>query len=162
MSKALLISYGLEIPDPPSAIEPAVNSTIDVVNDVSSNSKEPKIMYLGGDGGTGKSRVVEALLNLSEICGRPGTVRTCVPTGIAASLVQGQKFHSLSGLRGNSDFNLKKKPSPKSVRESSGIVLLIVDEVSMLSCRNLGALSSHLKLVMERNAIWGHPYPAVW
>lgn len=86
------------------------------VNDVSSHSKDPKVMYLGGEGGTGKSRVVEALLNLSEIFGRPGTVRTCAPTGIAASLVEGQTLYSLRGLRGNSDFNVKKKPSPKSVR----------------------------------------------
>lgn len=111
-------------------------------------------MYLGG-GGNGKSRVVEALLNLSEICGMPGTVRTCAPTEIAASLVRGQTFHSLIGLRGKYDFNLNRKPSQKSIRELAGIVLLIVDEVSMLSRRNLGALNCHLRRVMERNVPFG-------
>lgn len=64
---------------------------------------------------------------------RPGAVRTCAPTVIAASLVSGQTFHSLLGMRGGEEYRSGKKLIEKSKEETAGILMLVVDEVSMLS-----------------------------
>lgn len=66
-------------------------------------------MYLGGEGGTGKTRVIEALQYLAKAWCRPRAIRTCAPTGIAASLVRGQTVHSMLGLRPGSTFDTKEK-----------------------------------------------------
>lgn len=117
--------------------------------------KDPLLMYLGGEGGTGKSRVIEALTELARAAGMTGSVRTCAPTGIAASLVGGQTFHSLVGVRGKEDFKLNKTPTKKCIEQLSGMSLLIVDEVSMLSRKNLGALNCFLRHVTEKNIAFG-------
>lgn len=123
-------------------------------------AKEPTAapfkMYLGGEGGTGKSRIIEALVYLAKMWDRPGAVRTCAPTGIAASLVNGQTFHSLVGLRGGENFDIRKKPSAKSMEELAGLLMLVVDEISMLGRKNLAALSSYLKLIKDKNGSTEH------
>ncbi len=54
------------------------------------NGKSPFSMYIGGEGGTGKTRVIESLLLFAKHWNCGGSVRTCAPTGIAASLVGGK------------------------------------------------------------------------
>lgn len=110
-----------------------------------SSKNEPFCMYLGGEGGTGKTRVIEALLHFAKMWDRVGAVRSCGPTGIAASLVRGQTFHSLIGLRGDAKPNTKRKPTKRAIEEFAGFVMLIVDEVSMMGRRNIGALNCYLR-----------------
>lgn len=61
----------------------------------------------------------------------------------------------MGGLRGKSNFKLNKKPSQKSVEKVTGMVMVIVDEFSMLSRRNVGALNCHLITVTGRNVPFG-------
>lgn len=112
-------------------------------------------MYLGGEGGTGNTRVVDALMYFAKMWDRPAAVRTCAPTGIAASLVKGQTFHSLVGLRGSESFRIDRKPSPKSMKDIENVLMLIVDEVSMLSRKNLGALDCFLRRAKEIEEAFG-------
>ncbi len=58
--------------------------------------------------GQAKLESVEALQFFAKSWCFPGAVRTCAPTGIAASLIQGQTFHSRLELRGGSQYNSKK------------------------------------------------------
>ncbi len=86
----------------------------------SSSSSKPCITYLGRERRMGITRVVVATRFLATKWMFPCAVQTCVPTGIAASLAQGQTFHSLVELRGGAFFNVTKKPSAKSVEERFG------------------------------------------
>ncbi len=112
-------------------------------------TSQPFTMYLGGEGGTGKTRAINSLLYLAEKWGFPGAFRTCAPTGIAASLVRGQTFHSLIELRAGSASKLSKKPSQKSIYDLVGVLMIIVDAVSMLNRKYAGAPSLHLQKVRE-------------
>lgn len=102
--------------------------------------EKPFSMYLGGEGGTGKCRVIDALQYLAKHWDRPGAVITCAPTGIAASIVRGQTFHSVIKLRGGSEYQLNRKPSQVCIAELAGTLMMIVDEISMMSRKHLGAL----------------------
>ena len=50
---------------------------------------KPLRMHIAGEGGTGKSRVVEALRFLCKYWVKPNAVVTVAPTGIAAVLIKG-------------------------------------------------------------------------
>ena len=57
--------------------------------------KQPLAMHLGGMGGTGKSRVINALISFFKSVGKGHIFLIVAPTGTAASLVGGQTYHSV-------------------------------------------------------------------
>ncbi len=115
-----------------------------------STSKSPFVMYMGGEGGDGKNKSYRCI---DFFLRRNGFVQVqfalCAPTGIAASLIKGQTFHSMLSLRGGSEFNARRRPSEKAKSDMAAVLVLVVDEVSMLSRRNLGALSVFLQKVKD-------------
>ncbi len=68
-------------------------------------------MYLGEEGGTGMTRVINSLLYLAEKWYFSDAVRTCAPTGIAASLILGQTFPSLIEVRAGSLYKMCNNPN---------------------------------------------------
>lgn len=54
----------------------------------------PLRIYLGGEGGIGKSRVIKAKQYVSKSWGSPNAVRTVAHTGKAAFIVNGETLHS--------------------------------------------------------------------
>ena len=88
-------------------------------------SGKPLRMHLAGEGGTGKSRVIDALRYLGERWGRPNAVVTVAPTGIAAVLVKGEtahsKFHTMNYF----------KPTMKNIEAWAEVYMVIWDEISM-------------------------------
>lgn len=92
--------------------------------------KPQVVMYLGGEAGTGKSRVIHALLKFAKRWGRAGTVETMAFTGVAAINIRGKTMHSsrnltLSGRQSSTPANLEMKTRYQQVK------LVIIDEVSM-------------------------------
>ena len=57
----------------------------------------PKTIVVGA-GGTGKSRILNALRALSELHQHPGAVAILAPSGVAASAVNGETIESALGL----------------------------------------------------------------
>ena len=108
---------------------------------------EPLQMYLGGPGGTGKSRVIAALMDYFTECGEARRLRLASFTGIAAKNINGTTLHTALAL------NLNKKSRGKGKGKSKadliamwlGVDYLFVDEVSMIGCRLL--LQIHEALV---------------
>lgn len=97
-------------------------------------------MFLGGEGGSGKSRVIEALVYLAKSWRKQTSVRVCAPTGIAASLVGGQTFHSLVNIRRGRTYRKSRRLKPGDVALFADMELLILDEVSMLAQKHLANL----------------------
>lgn len=108
-------------------------------------------LYIGGEGGTGKSRIVEALLHLCNYWNQPKAIRTCAPTGIAASVVHGQTFHSLVGMAGNNGYKSHHRISSDAIDAFAPVQILILDEVSMLGRSELSILDTHLRRLKECN-----------
>ena len=110
-------------------------------------------MYIGGPGGTGKSRVIQALTSYFACTNQQRRLRLASYTGIAALHVNGVTLHSALALeqrRGDG-------PSARTKRDLQamweGVDYLFIDEVSMIGCRFLTQISEALadaKSVTER------------
>ena len=104
----------------------------------------PLQMYLGGAGGTGKSRVIRALTAYFETTNQSRHLRLASYTGIAALNIQGVTLHSALAL------NQRKGDSPKNYTRTDlkamwkGVDYLFIDEVSMIGCRLLTQISDTL------------------
>jgi tRNA(Met) C34 N-acetyltransferase TmcA len=122
-------------------------------------------MYLGGPGGTGKSRVIGAIVTLFERAGCSEKLRVSATTGVAAQLVRGSTIDSLCKLWRQQNGVREKKP--KEMDEDEGGMMndtdsnwaqcefLIVDEVSMLGGQKLAKISKALMRLKGVNLPFG-------
>ena len=102
-------------------------------------------MYLGGMGGTGKSRVIEALSYFFAIRNEAHRFVIVAPTGTAAALLGGSTYHYMFGIN---DF-IGGAGLSKIKARLSGVEYVFFDEVSMLSARDLYRISNQLSLVLN-------------
>ncbi|KAM4067436.1 AAA domain-containing protein [Hirsutella rhossiliensis] len=120
--------------------------------------------FVGGEGGTGKSRVIEALVGLFAAKGISSRLLITATSGTAAARVNGITIHSACG------FTKDQGPGANTAREVDGVRLprqaerfvdgesrmdwqdkevLVIDEVSMLGARTLHAF----RPVQERSIL---------
>jgi len=105
---------------------------------------EQLCMYLGGAGGTGKSRIINVLREFF-VCQRQAQ-RFCIVsyTGVAAKIIDGMTIHSALRL------NQRKKETALSKTNSDlwsmweGVDYLFIDEISMIGCSLLYKISEAL------------------
>ena len=101
-------------------------------------------MYIGGAGGTGKSRVIQALTSYFAACNQQRRLRIASFTGIAALHIKGVTLHSALAL----DQRKSDGPSSRTRRDLQamweGVDYLFIDEVSMIGCRFLAQISEAL------------------
>lgn len=108
-----------------------------------------KCMYLGGSGGTGKSRVIQAIVTLFNRIGCPEKLVVSATTGIAANLIHGSTIHSVChlsrGNQGDEETNRADRNRQLNLDNSwTNCEFLIIDEVSMLGCKGLNEISVNL------------------
>ncbi len=98
-----------------------------VINRIKGLQADQILMYLGGAGGTGKTRVIEAIVYLHEILGIKDTLQLSAYTGTASSAIGGKTLSSLAQI-----YHLgEKRTDTKKLENTWGkIKLLIIDEVS--------------------------------
>ncbi|KAF5336595.1 hypothetical protein D9611_006614 [Ephemerocybe angulata] len=102
------------------------------------------LMYIGGEGGTGKSHLLESIQIFFGQIQRETELRIGAYTGIAASLIGGSTLHSLLAMGSQ-----HKQPSAlvkRLVQEWKGVTYFFVDEVSMVSAQFLAGVSSRLQM----------------
>ena len=109
-----------------------------------SRQGEPLRMYLGGAGGTGKSRVIHALKHFFVCRGQERRLRLTSFTGVAAQNISGMTIHAALNLN-----QLKKnEPQSKTIHDLQvmweGVDFLFIDEVSMIGCKLLNHISEAL------------------
>lgn len=109
---------------------------------------EPLRMFINGPGGTGKSRVINALRDFFRRTMQARRFRLASFTGVAARNIDGATLHSMLPL------DQRKKPSSSSIQELAamwaGVDYLFIDEVSMISCRLLAEISAALNMVKRK------------
>ena len=123
------------------------------------------IFYLGGEGGTGKSKVLNALTGFLESVGLRHTIRMGAKTGCAAGNIGGSTLHSLlklpvgRGKKTESDQAQKDAPVTEELKDKfKDVKILFIDEISMISCQELAIVSqklTHIKNTRSNAAVFG-------
>ena len=104
---------------------------------------EQLLMYLGGPGGTRKSRVVNTLREFFSERKETRQFRLAAYTGVAARNIGGATLHALLQMNeGKRDLSAKAKRNLEVMWEATDY--LFVDEVSMLGCEMLHNVSRAL------------------
>lgn len=113
-------------------------------------------MYLGGMGGTGKSRVIKALMHF--FCERKENHHFLVvaPTGAAAALLNGSTYHSVLGINDGEFISAKTLAQIKA--RLDGVDYIFLDEVSMISCRDMYKISAQ---VCKARGIHDEPFGGI-
>jgi hypothetical protein len=115
-------------PDNPSTRMALLTSNIQAL--VKKILPTPKLMlFLGGSGGTGKSRVIQAFADFARRWHPTASIVVCASSGVAAVLIGGCTLHSAFG---NSTRMVDSEPSSDQIIAWSEIGLLILDEFSMI------------------------------
>lgn len=104
------------------------------------------LMYLGGMGGTGKSRVLLAIMSFLDNRSESHRFIVLGPTGSSAALVGGSTYHSVLGFSPNAQPEKALSTALEKIRgRLVRVDLVFLDEVSMISCSDL--LKIHKQLL---------------
>lgn len=109
----------------------------------------PLRMILYGEGGTGKSRVIQTITEAFATLGVSHMLVKAAYTGVAASLVDGKTTHVIGCLSLGSKDNISDTAKKKLQDLWRNARYLIIDEYSMLSKSFLAALSRNISVGME-------------
>ncbi|EAU84997.2 hypothetical protein CC1G_04093 [Coprinopsis cinerea okayama7 len=115
-----------------------------VCNHALSGGSEQLKMYIGGMGGTGKSRVLKGIIDFFK--GRKEEYRIVVlaPTGNAASLIDGSTYHSyLKIFPGEREQDIPKRVDELRTQLEC-VNYIFMDEISMMSCYDMYRISRRL------------------
>jgi hypothetical protein len=119
-----------------------------IANHASSPDSDQLKMNIAGMAGTGKSQVLKALVQFFKLKKESHRFIIVAPTGSAAALLQGSTYHSVFGI--NSDGKQISSIQLAQVKERlEGVHYVFLDEVSMLSCRDMYLISARLARVMN-------------
>lgn len=101
---------------------------------LSGSDPDPLLMVVSGEGGVGKSKVIQTITALFESLNVKHWLKKAAYTGVAASLIEGQTLHTLTSLPRS---KRAQDQSPETVarlsRTLGGARFLIIDEVSMVA-----------------------------
>ena len=106
-------------------------------------------MYLGGPGGTGKTKVIGAIVTLFDRIGCPEKLMLSATTGVAADIINGSTIHSLChlgrGNQGDEDVGRAERMNRLHLDNSwTNCEFLVIDEMSMVGCKTLNDISTNL------------------
>jgi DNA replication protein DnaC len=130
-----------------------------IVNYLSGDNGEQMIMFISGEGGTGKSYLLEVIVEYERLTygkqvGIYGPALIITPTGAAASVVGGFTWQSIYGK----GISTKKKSKNESLMSPitakavgtklNGLKFIVIDEISMISLQTLYEISERQKEAM--------------
>ena len=112
----------------------------------------PLRMILYGEGGTGKSKVIQTTTAAFVQRGAKYMLVKSAYTGVAASLIDGKTTHTLASLRMGKDEKLGDEAKQKLQRMWDSKEYLIIDEYSMISKSFLALLSKNIGIGKQGSA----------
>ncbi|KAJ7879423.1 hypothetical protein B0H13DRAFT_1551706, partial [Mycena leptocephala] len=101
-------------------------------------------MHIGGPGGTGKSRVIDALKDFLEARDEKRSFRRSSYTGVAARNISRMTPRAALGLRQKSESQKMGKALRDIMTIWEGVDYLFIGEISMVGCALLYEISSAL------------------
>src|SRR5271154_3692295 len=124
-----------------------------VSDNARSDSERQLLMGLFGEGGTRKSRVINAIRKWFQVRGMSDELLITATTGAAAVKIGGRTLHSAIGLRKDGKVN---RVSKKVMDLWFNRHYLIIDEVSMMDTKLFGNLQTQLsKIKSDSDADFG-------
>lgn len=122
-------------------------------NPYDSSVRNQTLLYVGGEGGVGKSQIIRAIVAAMDLIYRKEEVILMAPTGAAADAIGGNTYHTSLGIslnryrRGGVSPRVRKLWSRKTV--------MIIDEISMVDLAALSIINTHCKVArsLERSSI---------
>lgn len=147
------------------------------VSHINGTNPTQLIMFLTGEGGTGKSRVISDLMEYCKLHfgkqrGVHGAAIALAPTGSAANNIDGYTWQSVLG-RGKKSGRKGSQISEETARRVGklieGVKLIIINEISLLSLEELAEIHERLKSALltttedelERATIQNSPFGGV-
>ena len=119
-----------------------------VANHACSPDSDQLKMHIAGMAGTGKTQVLKALVEFFKLRKESHRLVVVAPTGSAAALLKGSTYHSMFGI--NNDGKKTSNIQMAQVRSKlEGVQYVFLDEVSMLSCRDMYLISARLAQVLN-------------
>ncbi|OKO94694.1 ATP-dependent DNA helicase pfh1 [Penicillium subrubescens] len=109
-----------------------------------SSQRKQTLLYVGGEGGTGKSQIVKAIEAGMSLVGRKHEVILMAPTGAAADNIGGNTYHTSLGI--SIDRSRATAMSSRVRRLWSRKTIMFVDEVSMMDLTMIGVIDNHCKI----------------
>jgi PIF1-like helicase len=117
-----------------------------VANHAASPYTDQLKLYIAGMGGTGKSQVLKALSTYFALRNQSHRFAIVAPTNSAAALLGGSTYHYMFGINEHrASIDLAQVCS-----RLLGVEYIFLDEVSMLSARDLYKISSSLARALDR------------
>ena len=106
-------------------------------------------MHIGGMGGTGKSQVLKALMEFFQRKKESHRFIVVAPTGSAAALLGGSTYHYMFGINDFASVKSANLQLAEVKQRLQGVDYIFMDEVSMLSCKDIYRISERLAKVMN-------------
>ncbi|KAF8123676.1 hypothetical protein EV363DRAFT_1114582, partial [Boletus edulis] len=104
----------------------------------------PLRMYIGGPGGTGKTRVIQAIQEYFNRVGQSRWFRVCSFMGVAARNIYGSTLHAALNLNDRKGSKMSAKARRDLITKWEGVNFLFVDEVSVVGRRLLVSIHEAL------------------
>jgi len=138
-------------------VEKVLNHAIQHCGKPNVDAQDQMLLYVAGEGGTGKTRVIEAIELGYELLQRKDEVFLMAPTGSAADKIRGRTIHSSLCL----DMCDRPRPNISGQVYSlwKGKTVMIIDEISMVSSKMLNTINQQCNKIravpQESTAILG-------
>jgi hypothetical protein len=127
--------------------------------------EDQRLQYVGGEGGTGKSRVIDAVRRVLGEKNEPGAIMVTATSGSAAASINGTTIHSALGItptgidgdvveKGDSFAAGTYQDAEKAWRWHR-VKVLVVDEVSMLGGALLHRMDERLRHLRASTSPFG-------
>lgn len=113
-------------------------------NPYDSASRSQTLLYVGGEGGVGKSQIIKAIVAAMDIIHRKDEVILMAPTGAAADVIEGSTYHTSLGISLNR--YRRGSVSPRVRRLWSRKTVMVIDEISMVDLAALSIINTHCKI----------------
>jgi hypothetical protein len=108
------------------------------------SKREQMLLYVGGEGGVGKSQIIKAIVAGMDLISRKDEVILMAPTGAAADNIGGNTYHTSLGI---SIAQTQKPTASARVRKLwSRKTIMVIDEISMVDLTMLSTINNQCKI----------------
>ena len=122
-------------------VEEVLNHIICTKSQLRLARENQMLLYIRGEVGVGKSRVIKALQMGFNLLQRQNGLVIAAPTGCAAKGIGGNTIHIALSMNTRTSENRQVRPSPAWTRCSA----LIIDEISMIDLKLLATIDKQLQ-----------------
>jgi hypothetical protein len=137
-----------------STLKPAQRKAYEIITQYLISDNKQLFMFVSGEGGTGKSKLIELVIEFSRLHfgKQPGFYGACIPmapTGSSANNIDGTTWQAALGKSRNEKQNGATIMTPECAKKVgsklNGCKLGIIDEISMISSSSFFEISERIK-----------------